>query len=144
MTIHAILNSIIINEMIGTSGQPLPSEFQIIAQANYKTVINLAMPDSDNALPEEGAFVSEAGMTYIHLPVPFDTPTKEHLTKFLQIMKSLEDEKVWVHCALNYRVSAFMYHYQRSILKRTEKECIPMIDEWVPDEVWQQFLRHNV
>lgn len=144
MSINSILNTIIINDQIATSGQPSPVEFDLIADDGFSTVFNLAMPDSDNALPDEGGFVSEAGMSYIHLPVPFDAPTQEHLTKFIRFMKALDGEKVWVHCALNYRVSAFMYHYQRTVLKIPEKGCVAMIEEWQPDDVWKTFLQLEI
>jgi protein tyrosine phosphatase (PTP) superfamily phosphohydrolase (DUF442 family) len=140
MTIDDILNTIQITDIMATSGQPTPEQFQLIANAGYRNVINLAMPDSTNALPDEGGFVSEAGMNYFHIPVPFDAPDKTHLELFFKIMKALEGEKVWVHCALNYRISAFMQHYQKSILKLEDSEIIPMLESWEPNEIWQTFL----
>jgi len=140
MSIDNILNTIIISDNIGTSGQPSPKQFQDIADAGYTSVINLAMPDSTNALPDEGGYVSEAGMNYFHIPVPFDAPTRKHLSLFLKLMKSTEGQKVWVHCALNMRVSAFMQHYQRSVLKSNEADFIPMLESWEPEKVWLEFL----
>ncbi len=135
-----ILNTIVINERITTSGQPSPNQFEDIAKAGFTCIINLAMPDSTNALPDEGGFVSEAGMNYFHIPVPFEAPTRSHLSLFLKLMKVLEKDKVWVHCALNWRVSAFMAHYQKGTLKLSESKRVPMLESWQPDEVWQEFL----
>ncbi len=143
MTPKGILNTIVINERISTSGQPSPNQFEEISDAGFTSVINLAMPDSTNALPDEGGFVSEAGMNYFHIPVPFEAPTRAHLSLFLKMMKALEKDKVWVHCALNWRVSAFMHHYQREILKLAKFERTPMLESWQPDEVWQEFLDLN-
>ncbi len=98
------------------------------------------MPDSTNALPDEGGFVTEAGMNYFHMPVPFEAPTRKHLSLFLKLMKTLEKDKIWVHCALNWRVSAFMYHYQKNTLKLPDDERVAMLESWEPDEVWQDFL----
>jgi protein tyrosine phosphatase (PTP) superfamily phosphohydrolase (DUF442 family) len=141
VSIENILNTILINKNISTSGQPSPNQFAGIAEAGFTSVINLAMPDSTNALPDEGGFVSEAGMNYFHIPVPFEAPTRAHLSLFLKLMKALEKEKVWVHCALNWRVSAFMAHYQRGTLKLPKSEQVPMLESWQPDEVWQGFLQ---
>jgi len=135
-----ILNTIVINGRISTSGQPSPNQFSEIAEAGFTSLINLAMPNSTNALPDEGGFVSEAGMNYFHIPVPFDAPTLAHLSLFLKLMKALEKEKIWVHCALNWRVSAFMAHYQKGVLKLSEAERVPMLQNWKPDEIWQEFL----
>jgi len=139
-----ILNTIIINEGICTSGQPSPNQFTEIAETGFTSVINLAMPDSTNALPDEGGFVTEAGMNYFHIPVPFAAPTRQHLKLFLKLIKTLEEEKVWVHCALNWRVSAFMAHYQKQVLALSELEVVPMLESWEPDEIWQDFLKLNL
>ena len=143
MTVTSILNYIKISDNIGTSGQPSPDQFNLIASAGFSTVINLAMPDSTNALPDEGGFVKEAGMNYFHIPVPFEAPTHQHLMLFLKLMRAVTGESVWVHCALNMRVSAFMQHYQRSVLKRSEANLIPMLENWEPEDVWLEFLQLN-
>ena len=140
MSERKILNHIQINKRLSTSGQPSPNQFQDIADADYTSIINLAMPDSTNALPDEGGFTSELGLNYFHIPVPFDAPTIEHLQLFFRIMKALENEKAWIHCALNWRVSAFMKHYQQSILKRSEEEHVPMLESWKPDKIWLDFI----
>ena len=143
MSVKDIFNFIKISNLVSTSGQPTPKQFQEIADDGFTTVINLAMPDSDNALPDEGGFVTEAGMNYFHIPVPFDAPSAKHLSLFLHLMKATEGKKVWVHCALNMRVSAFMQHYQRTVLKRSESELIPLLKNWQPEAVWQEFLSLN-
>jgi len=141
MKLNKFLNTIVINDRITTSGQPSPNQFSEIADAGFSSVINLAMPDSTNALPDEGGFVSEAGMNYFHIPVPFEAPNHTHLNLFLKLMKALETENIWVHCALNWRVSAFMFHYQKNILKLSKTQRVSMLRDWEPDEVWQVFLR---
>lgn len=132
-----------ITEKVGTSGQPAADQFSDIAAAGYDTVINLAMSDSDRAIPEEGNIVAEQGMTYIHLPVPFDNPTVEHLKKFIGIISALENDKVWVHCVVNKRVSAFMYHYLTKVKGIDEQHATsPILREWAPvmGDVWRKFM----
>ena len=63
-----------INDHLGTSGQPSPTEFTSIAQAGYRTVINLATSRSTNALANEGIIVSDLGMVYVQIPVIWDNP----------------------------------------------------------------------
>lgn len=132
-----------ITEKVGTSGQPTADQFADIAAAGYDTVINLAMFNSDRAIAEEGNIVAEQGMTYIHLPVPFDHPTAEHLKKFVGIMSALEDSKVWVHCVVNKRVSAFMYQYLTKVKGyEPESASSPILKEWEPEmeDVWRSFM----
>jgi len=120
--ITQILNFIKISERIATSGQPTESQFEIIAQSGFQIVINLAMPNSDNAIVEEGFIVSTYNMVYVHIPVPFDAPTLGHLKTFIKIMKCFSDKKILIHCAVNKRASAFIYQYQRIILDKNEYE----------------------
>ena len=99
-----IRNFVQMTEAVGTSRQPTAAQFDEIAQAGYSAVVNLAMPDSDDALADEGSLVTALGMKYIHIPVPFDAPTKEHLRSFIRVMRAIDAYKVWVHCVVNARV----------------------------------------
>ena len=75
------LNFYQITEEVGTAGQPTVEQFKQIAEQGYSSVVNLAMHDSENAVPEEGSIVSSLGMSYFHIPVPFDNPTVDHVKK---------------------------------------------------------------
>lgn len=137
-----ILNFVQLTPLIATSGQPGPEDFTGIAEAGHVAVINIAMPDSDNALADEGRRVTETGMAYVHIPVPFDAPTARHLAQFTEAMAAFQGERVWVHCAMNLRVSAFMYHYLRSTGVAEADARSPILARWAPrmDDVWKQFL----
>jgi protein tyrosine phosphatase (PTP) superfamily phosphohydrolase (DUF442 family) len=137
-----ILNYRYINARLASSGQPLADEIQSIADAGYEAVINLAMPYSPNVLEDEGFRVISLGLDYYHIPVPWEEPTLAHLQRFCALMQMLEGRKVWVHCALNYRVSAFLFQYHRLVLGMPEANAkAVMLPEWEPDEVWQAFLQ---
>ena len=113
----------------------------MIADAGYKIVINLAMPDHQGSLSDEGKLATKLGMNYINIAVPFDDPKPEHVKYFCEIMKSAEKQKVYVHCILNYRASAFMYHYLNKIVGMNHEESkSPMFSEWVPDKTWATLL----
>jgi hypothetical protein len=104
-------------------------------------VINLAMPSSENAIPEEGNIVSAHKMIYVHIPVPFAAPDVEHLKKVINVMDAFAKQKIWVHCVLNYRVSAFLYQYQRLVYGVTPEQAQKvMLSSWQPNETWQRFM----
>ena len=63
-----IRNFLRIDNRLATGGMPKPSDFAALRQAGFEVVINLAMPTSDNAMPNEGDLVSAQGMTYVHIP----------------------------------------------------------------------------
>ena len=142
-----IINFYQITENIGTGGQPTISQLAEISKASYSVVVNLAMHDSDNAIPEEGDIVSSLGMKYIHIPVPFEAPTSGHLKKFFTVMDSFEDKKVFVHCAVNARVSAFMYQYLT--LKKgvsSDQATSPLLNKWLPtmDSNWKSIMKIQI
>ncbi len=131
----------LISERIASSGQPEEMQFKDIAQAGYEVVINLAMPNSENAIPEEGYIVTARKMQYIHIPVPFEAPTTEHLNDFISIMGAIKDKKVWLHCVVNYRVSAFLYLYMRVVSHATTEEASKvLLKSWKPNDIWTRFM----
>lgn len=139
-----ITNYYPVTNNIATSGQPTPEQFKAIAEAGYEVIINLAMPSSDNALVNEGAIVTGLGMSYIHIPVIWEAPKLDEVRLFFGIMQVLENRKVWVHCALNMRVSCFLYLYQKHVLQVSEeKSRYPMVHLWQPNPVWQQLIQET-
>ena len=138
-----IVNYIQATPRVATSGQPTEAQFSAIAESGYEVVINLAMPDSDNALEDEAAVTSALGMTYAPIPVPWDAPQRAHLAEFAETMRRHADKKVWVHCAMNYRVSAFMYHYLQHVEGRSAAEARNhIIEQWEPhlDDAWRAII----
>ena len=141
MSIEEITNYKAISESLASSGQPEELQFKEIAEAGFEVVINLAMPNSDNAIPEEGYIVTALKMMYVHLAVPFESPMVEHLRSFFSLMQAFEGKKCWVHCAVNYRVSAFLYQYFRLVHKVSSEEAKKVIiAEWEPNLVWRGFM----
>jgi len=144
---NEILNFYQITSLVGTSGQPTSEQFHQIAKSDYEVVVNLGMYDSDNVLLEEGNIVSSLGMIYIHIPVPFESPLPTHLKDFFSVMTAFEGKKIFVHCVVNARVSAFMYQYLT--LKKgldTDMATSPLLEKWLPsmDENWKSILELGV
>lgn len=137
-----IKNFYYLTDLIATSGQPTESQLAEIRDAGYEVVINLALHDNpEYSLPDEKGTVEKLGMRYIHIPVKFDHPTKQNLEDFFQAMRENENSKVLVHCAMNYRVSAFMGLYLRIVRKMTHAESFTLMCKvWEPDEVWAPFI----
>lgn len=140
-----IKNFVELSDRISTSGQPAAADFQTIAAQDFSTIINLALPSSDHALPDEGAIVTGLGMNYVHIPVRWEAPQTEQFRRFAGFMRQLEGEKVWVHCALNMRVSCFMYLYRRHELGWPEEDARKhMALIWDPGAypAWAEFVNN--
>ena len=138
-----ILNYFLVSENLATSGQPSKEQFKQIAEAGYDVLINLAMPDHENSIEDQGRIVTSYGMTYIHIPVPFDAPTDAQFEEYANYLLALENRKVWVHCIVNARVSAFTYRYLRDVKKAASNKLEnPILAAWLPnmDNTWKEFI----
>lgn len=126
-----------------TSGQPSAAQLGAIAAAGFKTIINLALHDDPRySLPDEAGTVRSLGPAYVHIPVQFANPTESDLLAFFAAMDAHRGMKLWVHCAANMRVSAFLGLY-RVIRQGWEIELAfeLMHELWQPNEVWSSFIQ---
>jgi protein tyrosine phosphatase (PTP) superfamily phosphohydrolase (DUF442 family) len=140
-SLESVFNYLPISENITTSGQPTEAQFFAIRKAGFKAVINLAPHSAENAIKDESAVLNRLGIRYTHIPVNFKNPTDADFAKFADAMKNASAEKMWVHCAANMRVSAFMYRYRRDILKEDAATAKRDLDKiWEPYGVWKKFL----
>lgn len=137
----AILNFLHISDALGTAGQPTAEQFSDVRAAGYQVVINLALPTSTNALPNEQEWVTGQGMEYVHIPVVWEAPTAQGLERFFEAMEQHAGKKVLVHCALNYRASAFVLLYRVLRLGAPPEAAWTSLRQiWEPDETWQSFI----
>lgn len=126
---------------IATSGQPTADQFAEIQAAGYEVVVNLAMPTSENWLANEAEVVESLGMTYVPLPVVWDYPSLGDAEQFFELLTNNQERQVWVHCALNMRVSAMMYLYHRIHRDMRDLEATQYLNKiWIPNATWQNFL----
>ena len=142
--LNQITNYVQLTPDVGTSGQPKREQFAAIAQDGFRAVVNLALPTSDHAIADEGSLVTGLGMSYIHIPVDFANPTLDDLRAFVGTMRAMQGRKVWVHCVVNARVSAFMYLYLKHVQQLDEGAArSPVLERWEPqmDETWKRFLQ---
>jgi len=134
-----------VSDSLACSGQPREGQLASIAEDGYKLVINLGLADGKYALADEAASVKALGLAYHHIPVQFDNPQLDELTTFIADMQQHSSEKILVHCAANYRASAFTGLYLFAEGKLNEDAIQQFIEEvWQPDAVWQQFIEDSV
>ena len=142
-----IRNWLRLSDRITTSGRLQSGDPERLAAIGTRHVINLALADHPEALADAEAAMANAGLRYTHIPVPFDAPTDEHYRAFAAALDA-DDEPVHVHCIMNWRVSAFLYRWNRErgmdeAAARRQMEAI-----WSPEEndhpaapVWAAFIR---
>lgn len=141
-SVSQIVNFLQISERWGTGGQPTPGQIKHLGPAGYRVVVNLAMPESPEALTGEDALVTSQGLTYIHLPVPWEAPTVAHLKQFFGLMDLYHEDKVFVHCIRNMRVAVFMFLYRVCHLNGAMEEArSDMLRIWHPHGAWQRLIQ---
>jgi protein tyrosine phosphatase (PTP) superfamily phosphohydrolase (DUF442 family) len=140
-----IYNFHAIDESLGTAGQPTETQFRSVREAGFEVVINLALPTSDNAIAHEGSIVTGLGMSYVQVPVDFTAPTSMDFETFCGVLEAFAGRRIFVHCAANKRVSAFVFLYrvlrQRANIAEAEQHLHAI---WQPDEVWGRFIQNQL
>lgn len=143
--IEEIYNFLKLSGAIATSGQPTEEQFSAIKEAGYQVIVNLALPESPNALPDEKKVVEAQGMHYVNIPVIWDNPTIEDVARFFNMMEANADKNIFVHCAANKRVSAFMYLYRHLIEGMSKEDARKDLHQiWEPNEIWQKFIEQVI
>jgi len=130
-------NFVQVTERIATSGVVPLDEFPAIAAAGYRRVINLLPDDNRYAQSGEDETVRGLGMDYVHIPVDIDDPTMADYQRFERAMDEVAGEPVWVHCAANWRVSAFVSLYGQARLGWTRERGDALVRGiWEPTPPW--------
>lgn len=130
------------NMRVATSGQPSSEEFAAIHDAGYQVIINLVPTDAEMALVGEKEIVENLGMSYIHIPVIWNSPQVSDIEKFFDAMQNNRDKRVFVHCEVNYRASSFMYLYRRKFLGVDETQARQDLQWiWSPNPTWRKFIQ---
>jgi protein tyrosine phosphatase (PTP) superfamily phosphohydrolase (DUF442 family) len=143
MPVETIRNFLPLGDRLGTAGQPTEDELRDVAAAGYGAVVNLGLLDPRYCLSDEAGLAASLGLRYHHIPVPFDAPGVEHFRAFAAAMdeEAAADAKVFVHCAANYRVSAFLAVYGERRLGWTREQADAHARTlWPLNDVWTDFL----
>lgn len=126
----------------------MPTKDQINDAKKYvQLIINLAPHNSHDALPNEEAIVRSLGIEYINIPVDWNSPTEQNLKTFMDLMDTLEEKKILVHCEANFRASSFVTMYR--ILRKgwNETEAIKMMHEIWNEQaypIWDEFIAETL
>ncbi|MGQ0622652.1 MAG: beta-lactamase hydrolase domain-containing protein [Panacagrimonas sp.] len=91
-----------------TGGQPTQADFEALAAAGLKHVINLR-PITEDAGFDEAALAAKLGLTYTNIPVagPADIGD-DNARKLDAALASTKGEPALVHCASSNRVAALL------------------------------------
>jgi protein tyrosine phosphatase (PTP) superfamily phosphohydrolase (DUF442 family) len=147
MALADILNFLRLDDALCCGGQPTHEQFADAAREEIQLVINLALATSDHALPDEPVLVRSLGMEHIHIPVAWDAPQPADLGQFMDAMDAHRGKTILVHCAMNYRATAFIALWR--VLRQgwsVEDAFAPQREIWDLEEypVWKAFVEQSL
>ena len=131
------------DERVTTSGLVTAEQLAQLRREGYDAVINLLPEDSEHAVADEARIVREQPLDYVYVPVDFAAPTHADFEAFSRAMDAHHGQQLHVHCAANYRVSAFygLYAVQQGLWSVDQADAF-VRDLWDPSEhpVWAAFI----
>jgi protein tyrosine phosphatase (PTP) superfamily phosphohydrolase (DUF442 family) len=142
---HEIKNFLEISDRLACAGQPDESQLAMIADHGFEVVINLGLSDGKYALQDEAASVTALGLQYYHIPVQFESPQLSEWKSFMETMKQHRAKATFVHCAANYRATAFTGLYLFATSELNQDGLYSFIAQiWQPNPVWHQFIEEAI
>ncbi|HSL41996.1 MAG TPA: protein tyrosine phosphatase family protein [Anaerolineales bacterium] len=135
------------SENLFSAGMPNQEQLADAARKGVQLVINLAPHTVLDALPGEEELVHSLGMQYINIPVIWNTPTRDGLDRFMDVMDANQEKKILVHCQANFRATAFIAMYR--ILRlgwKDDKSMEGMHQIWDTEDypIWKMFIEETL
>ena len=143
MSTEEIFNYVKVDEHISTAGQPTEDQLRDAAAEGFTAVINLAPVNPPYTPADEAGLARELGLTYIYIPVAWNNPTDADFAAFEQAMSTTAGRRTLIHCAANFRVTAFYTLYAHKHLGWSAAQAEALRDRiWAGSDypVWEAFV----
>ena len=142
-TIDASYNFNRVSPQVTTSGVVGAKRLADLGAQGYDVVINLLPDESEHAVADEAGIVTRQGLSYVYVPVDFASPTAADFEAFSRAMDQHAGQTMHVHCAANFRVSAFygLYAVAQGLMSVAEADEL-MKPFWNPADfpAWAEFI----
>ena len=143
MSTEEIFNYIKVDDRISTAGQPTEDQLRDAAAEGFTTIINLAPVNPPYTPANEAGLARELGVNYIYIPVAWNNPTDADFAAFERAMSQTTEGRTLIHCAANFRVTAFYTLYAQKHLGWSAAEADALRDRiWAGSDypVWEAFI----
>jgi len=136
-----------LDELTSSSGTLKNVDLKSLLSEKYSVVINLLPDDSEYAIEGEKEDLESFGIHYIYIPIDWSEPKHTDYEAFESAMTKNDGKKLHIHCAANYRASAFyaIYAYNNKGWSKTKLNAF--IDEiWEISDypVWVDFVSQQI
>lgn len=110
---------------VGAAGQPDAGHFRQLAEAGYKSVLDLRDPSEPRGF-DEAVVAREAGLRYENIPVSPSALGDAEFDRFRAFLKDPANRPTLVHCGSANRVGALLIPYLMLDEGRTEREALDL------------------
>ncbi len=140
-SLHEIVNFHFVSDQLASSGMLDLAQYEHIKDYGFKHVINL-IPGNQI---KERKHVQSLGLSYEQIAVDWNKPTAENFVQFAELMQSYGDAKVYIHCEMNMRASAFVYLYRVLYQDIPQQDAQQdMLTIWQPQGTWLDFINNTI
>ena len=132
-------NVVVVGPNLVTSGQPTDQALATLSQQGFKALIYLAPSSVPDAVKNEPELVTKQGLEFIHIPIPFGSPTEAHFEAVSAALDRLQGQKVLVHCQVNMRASTMVFLHRVIKDKVTPAVAWESVTRvWSPEGPWRK------
>lgn len=134
-------NVVVVSPGLVTAGQPTAHALAALSEQGFKAVIYLAPSSVPDAIRNEPELVTNQGLEFIHIPIPFGSPTAAHVEAVSAALQRLQGRKVLVHCQVNLRASTMVFLHraiQEKVHPATAWEAVTPV--WSPQGPWKRLV----
>ena len=134
-------NVVAIGPNLVTSGQPTAQALATLSQQGFNAVIYLAPGSVPDAVTDEAELLARQRIQFIHIPIPFGSPTEAHFEALSAALQRLQGSKVLVHCQVNMRASTLVFLHR--VIEQGENpatawESVARV--WSPEGPWKRLV----
>lgn len=138
-----MFNYVKVNDRLSTAGQPTEDQLRALAADGFTAIINLAPVNPPYTPADEAGLVQSLGMAYHYIPVQWNNPTDADFAAFEAAMQATAGDTLLIHCAANFRVTAFYLLYARKHLGWTKEQGEAFRAQiWAGSDypIWEEFI----
>lgn len=96
-----------ITDELAIAGQPTLDELQPLAEAGYRSVVNLRSPDETGFLDDEQQKTEFWGLCYVNIPIQIKTLKPDDVSQVIQQLMQLP-KPILIHCDNGIRASTIV------------------------------------
>jgi protein tyrosine phosphatase (PTP) superfamily phosphohydrolase (DUF442 family) len=135
----------LVNDLVSCSGTLMKVDLESLKTEHYQLLINLLPNDSKYSRSDEKETIEALNIEYYYIPIDWENPQVNEFEIFESILQRNKGKKVHIHCAANYRATAFYGIYALKNESWSLKDLFEFTGSiWQISEypIWKRFVKN--